>query len=572
MTLEEKIGQLFIGMTGGTDEAVLKEFLHKSKMGGMRYMNIPADEMWEQNRLAQKNSKIPLLIACNVESGGNGACLGGTNVGSEIKVAAAGDVKYAYKLGKICGKEGTAIGANWAFAPIVDLCRNWRNPIICTRTWGAEADTVLEMSRAYYKGVRESNMVCAMKHFPGDGIDERDHHLSSSVNTLSVEEWNESFGKVYKGMIDEGIESVMVGHIMLPSWQKKKNPDMKPEEVMPASLCKELVTGLLREELGFNGLIVTDASHMVGMTGRMARRDMVPAAIVAGCDMFLFFNDVEEDTRYMMEGYKKGVLTEERLSDALHRILGLKASLGLWNKRGEAVMPPKEGILTVGCEEHKKIAEEISDRAITLVKQVGASPLPLDPEKKHRILLVPLGKKNPIMALAGMGSGEDPMELLKSELEAAGFEVTMYESPMGKMMEQMANMKKEQLEKAVGAMMGHKGAYGGKESIADFVSRYDVVITAANISSFGGTVQRISWTTMKGGWEIPYYVYDMPEIFVSFGCPFHLADVPQVKTYINCYDGECSTVKALVRKLTGKSEFTGVSTVDAFCGMIDTKL
>ena len=572
MTPEEKIGQLFVGMTGGTDEEEIAAYLEKSKIGGMRYMNLPADSVWEQNRLAQKHSKIPLLIACNVESGGNGACVGGTNVGAEIKVAAAGDVRYAYELGRICGIEGAAVGANWAFAPIVDLSRNWRNPIISTRTWGADAGMVLEMSKAYWNGLRESNMASAIKHFPGDGIDERDHHLSSSVNSLSAEEWSESFGTIYKGMIDAGVQSVMAGHIMLPSWQEKRNPDMKPEDMMPASLCKELITGLLKEELGFNGLVVTDASHMAGMTGRMARRDLVPMSIAAGCDMFLFFNDVEEDTRYMMEGLQRGILTEERLCDALRRILGLKASLGLWNKSGEEVMPPKEGIEVIGCRKHKEVAEEISQRGITMVKRAEDAPLPMSPEKYPRVLLVPLGKTNPLLSVMGMGGDKDPANRLKEELIKEGFQVSVYESPVGKLMEQIAAMSPEKQREAVSAALGGKGAYGGKESIAGFVSQYDVVITTANINSMGGTVQRISWTAMKGGWEIPYYVHEIPVIFVSFSSPFHLADVPQVQTYINCYDGEEHTVQALVQKLMGKSEFTGVSTVDAFCGFPDTRL
>ena len=211
-------------------------------------------------------------------------------------------------------------------------------------------------------------------------------------------------GKVYKGMIDAGVHTVMAGHIMMPAYQKFFNPSMKDEETMPATLCKELITDLLRGKLGFNGMVVTDASHMVGMTAMMKRSDILPNAIAAGCDMFLFFNDPDEDFEYMMNGYKNGVITEERLQDALERILGVKAYLGLHKKTAEEITPPEEGLSVIGSQEFKDIAKEVSDKAITLVKNIGDSPLPLSPEKHKRILLVPQEKESAFALMAG-GAG-----------------------------------------------------------------------------------------------------------------------------------------------------------------------
>ena len=153
------------------------------------------------NRLFQTYSKIPVLSAVNVEAGGNGASSDGTNVGQEIKVAATGDKEYAYKMGQICGRETRATGSNWAFAPIVDLTMNWHNPAISTRAFGKDPDMVLAFAKEYFRGISESGIVCAMKHFPGDGVDERDPHIATSVNSLSCEEWDNTFGKVYRGMI-----------------------------------------------------------------------------------------------------------------------------------------------------------------------------------------------------------------------------------------------------------------------------------------------------------------------------------------------------------------------------------
>ncbi|RRD94271.1 beta-hexosaminidase [Clostridiales bacterium COT073_COT-073] len=562
MTLDEKIGQLFVNMGSARTEEYLTEVLEKYKFGAVRYNPGTAEEVYEQNRILQENSKIPLLIAANTESGGNGASKDGTEIGCEIKIGATGDEKYAYELGRVSGIEAAAVGCNWSFAPITDINRSWRNPIISSRTFGDDPDRVLAMSKAYMKGFMESNMICAMKHFPGDGLDERDQHLSNSVNHYSCAEWDATFGKVYSGMIEAGVHSVMAGHIMQPAYQKHFNPQMKDQDTMPASLSKELLTDLLRGKLGFNGLIVTDASHMVGMTAMLRRRDILPTAIAAGCDLFLFFNDPDEDFAYMKAGYESGVITEERMQDALRRILGLKAYLGLHKKAKTEIMPPKEGMSVIGSQEFKAIAREVSDQAITLVKNIGDSPLPICPQKHRRILLVPQAVTNPIATiLSGGKSKKPPVEYLKEKLEAEGFTVTIYESMMDK-------LEKLPPEEAGKMMMN---AYAGKSPITSITDNYDLIIQVAHVVNMFGTVQRISWKLSKGTPDIPWYVHELPTIFVSLSCPFHLADVPQVKTYINTYDKNEHTLDALVEKLLGRSEFKGIDPVDSFCGLPDTR-
>ncbi len=227
MTLEEKIGQLFVNMGASRTEEYLTDVLKDYKFGAVRYNPGKAADVHEQNRILQENSKIPLLIASNAEAGGNGACTDGTYVGFPIKLGATNDPKWAYEMGRISGVESSAIGCNWAFAPVIDLLLNWRNPIISNRAFGADPDLVLEYGKAYLKGMAESGVACAMKHFPGDGVDERDHHLSSSANSMTCEEWDATFGKVYAGMIEAGVQSVMVGHIMMPAYQKHFSPGMK---------------------------------------------------------------------------------------------------------------------------------------------------------------------------------------------------------------------------------------------------------------------------------------------------------------------------------------------------------
>lgn len=178
MTLDEKIGHLFVNMGSQRTEEYLTGVLNDYKIAAVRYNPGPAADIWEQNYILQTKSKIPLLIAANTESGGNGAVTDGTKIGDEIKIAATTDPHYAYEMGKVAGLEAAAVGCNASFAPIMDLSRNWRNPIIANRTWGANVDQVIELSKEYMRGIMEHGIVPFAKHFPGDGIDERDHHLS----------------------------------------------------------------------------------------------------------------------------------------------------------------------------------------------------------------------------------------------------------------------------------------------------------------------------------------------------------------------------------------------------------
>lgn len=560
MTLEEKIGQLFVNMGSSRSEEYLTDVLNRYHIGAVRYNPGPAEEVYDQNYILQTKSKIPLLIAANTEAGGNGACSDGTEIGLQVKIGATDDAKYAYEMGRVAGIEAAAIGCNWSFAPIVDISYNWRNPIISNRVFGSNPEKVLEMSLAYMKGIQESGIAPAAKHFPGDGVDERDQHLSFSVNSFSCEEWDNTFGKVYQGLIDAGLPSLMAGHIHLPAYEQHFNPNLAYEDCLPATLSKPILTDLLRGKLGFNGVVVTDASHMVAMTSAMKRSEMLPTAIAAGCDLFLFFNDPDEDFGYMMEGYKNGIITEERLHDALTRILGLKAKLGLHNRPRETLLEPKEQALAkIGLPEHKAIFRDVADKAIALVKH-KQDIFPINVERFPRILLVNVKGTDGGFGKMVAGSQRSATEILKEKLEEKGFTVSIYTSPM----DNILKMSDEEQVKTI------RNEYSQKRPITTLTDHYDLIINVANVQM--STVQRIVWQATKGTPDIPFYVHEVPTIFVSVQCPFHLVDVPQVKTYINAYDGKEPTIELLVEKLMGNSEFKGISPVDAFCGYKDTHI
>ena len=566
MTDEEKVGQLFWQLTAGNSEEYLKDLMETYHLGGCRYNAMPGQMVLNQNRILQKHAKIPVFIACNPEQGGNGVCPDGTFVSSQVKIGATGKTEYAQAMGRISGAQIKATGCNMAFAPVVDITYNWECEETLLRSYGNDHERVAAMGKAYMDGLHETEGVyCCAKHFPGNGQDYRDAHMSNNINHFGYEKWMETYGKVYKTLIDGGMEAVMGGHIMMPEYMKELYPDITMDEMMPGTLCPEIMTGLLRDKLGFNGMVVTDASHMVGMTNRMKRADMLPAAINAGCDMFLFFNDPQEDFATMLNAYKTGIISEERIVEALTRILGLKAAKGMHKMAKEDLCGTDEELAAaLGNAEFKAVAPAISKDALTLVKYKDEGVLPLSPEKTKRIMLVNIkGPESPMSKLAaiamGAGAGKkSPVEKLCDRLNEKGFEAFIYESPLDKMMKEVAAGKPFNLNLY----------FAGKNAIADFVSGMDLVISFFNVAN-GHPVFGMS----KGGGEIPWYVHEIPVVGISVNKPTMLADAPMLRIYINTYDSNDDTLDALVDALlTGPEAFKGSDPIDSYCGLWDTHM
>ncbi len=564
MSAEEKVGQLFFQLTASMDEEYLKELMEKYHLGGCRYNPAPGRAVQEQNRILQKYAKIPVFIACNTEAGGDGACADGTRIGSGVKIGATGKEEYAHALGKMSNEEAAAIGCNMAFAPVCDILYNWENTEVVGRAFGNDPGRVAGMSAAYIKGAHENpGFACVAKHFPGNGQDFRDAHLSNNVNYFDEREWDETYGRVYRTLIENDLDAIMAGHIMLPKVARAINPDLEEDDMMPATLSPEIMQGLLRAKLGFNGMVVTDASHMVGMTNRMKRAEMLPRTINAGCDMFLFFNDPEEDFHTMLDAYKSGVISEERMAEALTRILGLKAHMGLHRKNRENLVPGEEVLASVlGKTEYKQMHRAISRDCITLVKYKDPDVLPLAPEKYKRIMIVHVkaaeGPMSFLMKALGMGDGSNPAELLREKLCARGFDAFIYESPL--------NVMRRQVE--AGEKPGLNLYFAGKNAIADFVKDMDLVITLCDVQS-----GRPAFGMSKGGGEIPWYVFEVPVVVIGCGQPTMLADIPQARTYINTYDAKEDTFDALVDNLLGGAQtFKGRDPIDSFCGLFDARL
>ena len=566
MTDDEKVGQLFWQLTAGNSEEYLQELMEKYHLGGCRYNGMPGQMVLNQNRILQKYAKIPVFIACNPEQGGNGVCPDGTFVSSQIKIGATGKTEYARAMGQISGAQIKATGCNMAFAPVVDITYNWECEEVLFRAYGNDPKMVAQMGKAYMDGIHETPGVFACaKHFPGNGQDYRDAHISNNVNHFGHDDWMASYGHVYKTLIDGGLDAIMGGHILMPTFMEEINPNITPDTIMPGTLCKEIMTDLLRGELGFNGMVVTDASHMVGMTNRMKRADMLPAAINAGCDMFLFFNDPAEDFEIMRNAYKNGVISEERMVEALTRILGLKAAKGMHKKSVDELCGRDEELAeALQNPEYKKVAPAISKDALTLVKYKDEGVLPLDPNKTKRIMIVHIkGAPNPMMALAaaamgGGGNKKTPAEKLRDRLIEKGFDAYIYVSPLEKIQQMIAAGEKPSLNLY----------FAGKHAISDFTAENDLVISLLDVAN-----GHPSFGLSKGGGEIPWYVHELPVVGISVNKPTMLADVPMLRTYINTYDSNDDTMDALVDALVaGPDAFKGTDPIDAYCGMYDTHM
>lgn len=559
---EEKVGQLFFQLTQSKEEEYIKNLADTYHLGGYRYNPGHPMDLQNQNRFIQKYTKVPAFIACNTEQGGDGAVPGGTFIGSGVKIGATRNLDYARALGKMSNEEAKIIGCNMAFAPVCDIGYNWQNTECINRAFGNDPKLVADMSVQYLEGAHElEGFACAAKHFPGNGLDFRDAHTANNINNLSVEEWDASYGHVYKSLIDAGLDAIMGGHIMMPTYTKALNPDIKDDDMMPATLSYDLMTTLLRDKLGFNGMVVTDASHMVAMTDRMKREDMLPLAINAGCDMFLFFNDPEEDFATMCNAYKNGIISEERMTEALTRIIGLKAKMGLHKMDREAMVPGPEALAGLGKQEYKDMQKAISEDAITLVKYKDAGVLPITPEKYKRIMIVRLkpaaSPMDFLMQAMGFG-GQNPAEALKERLCAKGFDAFIYESPLDVMKKKIEAGEKPSIDLY----------FAGKNAIKDFVAGQDLILTVCDVAN-----GRPAYGLSKGGGEIPWYVFELPVVVVGVGQPTMLADLPQARTYINAYDTKDTTLDALVDQLmAGPDAFKGQDPIDSFCGLFDARL
>ena len=535
LTLREKIGQTqqerFNGFPDSKPETVERFFAENPQgslfCGGeiIKGSGSSADTLREGLALCQKWSKTPLLVAGDLESGAGAAVKSLTTFPSMMALGATRDPLSAYNYGRWTATEGRAAGFTWTFAPVVDLLRNWLNPVVSNRCLGDDPENVIALATAVIRGMQENGLCACAKHFPGDGIDFRDQHLVTSINSLPEKEWFATFGRVFQSAIDAGVYSIMIGHIALP-WLEQIAPGAR--RVRPATASSKILQELLRERMGFEGVIVSDALQMAGITGWAPYEERTLEAFNAGVDVMLW-----PGPRYIPlieRAIEEGKVTIERLDESVRRVLTLKARLGLCDLAADGSDPratPLAGskLAPELDTQVRSAAHDVAEKSLTLVRNERRL-LPLAPSKIKRILLH--------AAVNPTKGRKDSIDLLAELLRARGIEVTQIEN-------------------------GNCLDLWNLEDAGERWDAYLVVFSlqihqAKNIVRPVGEMAEVMWTLQNSDTTQP--------IVISLGTPFLLNDMPYLHTLVNTYSPSEGSLTALDKALFGEIPFAGTSPVN----------
>jgi beta-N-acetylhexosaminidase len=519
---EDRLRHLFtLILTGSNPEEV--ERVKRFRPGGITRFG-GADASAERALIASLNAALPapLLVSADLE-GSRLSLAGAAEMPNPLGLAALDDIEATSEVSRIMAEEARAAGINWSFTPVLDINAAFRSSIVATRGFGSDVATIERHAIKQLEVFQENGIAATVKHWPGEGYDDRDQHLLTTVNPLDMEEWERTFGRLYRQAIAAGAMSVMSAHIALPAFVRSMMPEAGVEAFRPASINRLLNEELLRKRLGFNGLIVSDATPMAGLGSWSKRSEHLPDIIASGCDVILFSDDWEADLSYLKAALADGRLSEARVDDAVIRQLGLKAALGLHRPQTEPAAVATEG--------NRAYADAVSRRIPTLVKDVG-NLLPLDPAKHRRVLVFAGDIVVPFL--------REPFRFeLPEMLGAAGFEVTLH-GP----------------DTVVEA---------GDFDLVLYLLGDETLLTRGRVfldwlkltGSFGNAMWR--------GW------HDIPTAIISFGYPYLLYDAPRVPTYINAYSTTDTMQRAVLDALLGKAPWNRRSPVDAFCGLEDAR-
>ena len=534
LSTEDKIAQIFCSMSLRDDADAMRDIVKRKPGAMLRYMGPDLEAAWNATRIAIESSEIPLLIAGDLEGGAYGQPYF-SPVLNQIGVAACRDTGTSEQLADVLAREGRAMGYNWSYTPVVDINAKFRSAIVGTRSYGSNIETIIREATTHINTLQKNGVAATAKHWPGEGYDDRDQHLVTTINPLSFEQWDQTYGRIYRSMINTGVMSVMSAHIALPSWVRKHFPDVKVEAFRPGSVSKLLNKDLLRDALGFNGVVVSDATPMAGFTSWADRETMVPEVIENGCDMFLFGFPDQRDLALLMKGLRERRLSEQRLEDAVTRVLGLKAALGLHKKSFDDLLPPIDKVrATLRSSGNLAVTAKAAEQTITLIKDVK-SILPLSLAKHKRIVIITEGLRSLLP-----GGEARTLNAIGDGLKARGFEVRQYDVTQ----------------------------------LPPSPTDTDLILyLVAQESMFSLSHIYIDWAKLHGGLfqALMRFWCDVPTVMVSFGQMYYLYDAPRIPAYINAYTALPVVQEALVRKLVGEEKFTGISPVDAFCGLEDAR-
>lgn len=394
MTLREKLGQMlmvyYFGVFTSTQSAEYKQMLHQvdeNHVGGVILGTIRGPLGLERAQIYptavimnefQRRAKVPLLVGADFESGAGQRIDEGTSLPAAMAIGATGDPALAYAAGKLTAREARTAGVHWIFAPVADVNNNPDNPIINIRSYGEDPQTVADYVANFVRGVEENGALATAKHFPGHGDVSVDSHLSLASVPGDRNELESVELVPFRSAIAAGVSSIMPGHLAVPAFE--------PDPELPATLSHNILTGVLRDELKFRGLIVTDAMDMGGVTSLFPPDEAAVRSVLAGADVLLLPPVPDAAMKGLEDAVKSGRIPQKRIDESVRRILAAKARLGLDKNRYADIARINEKF---ALPEYQMEAQSIADRGVTLLRN-SQNVVPFDSTKPMRVLLVSL--------------------------------------------------------------------------------------------------------------------------------------------------------------------------------------
>lgn len=551
MSMRERIGQTIVQhvehafgnrLQQGVTPAQAAEFLQRYPVGGLfiggeviRQASGTHEWYAELIGIFQQQSRVPLLVTGDLEAGAGSAVSSLTRLPGMMALGACRDEGLAYQAGKFTALEGRLAGFNWNLAPVADLAYRDASAVVGVRAASDDPAIVGPITAAMIAGMQEHGMAACAKHFPGDGVDLIDQHVGTTVNSLSEGEWWATYGAIYREVIAAGVRTIMLGHIALP-WLEPMNK-VKNRHV-PAAVSAKIVTQLLREQLGFNGVTVTDALNMGGFTGWGEYKTRIIDCVNSGADLMLWPGPAYIDV--IEEAVHKGDIQEDVLNRSVARILQLKWELGLVGKGAgakedqavEAVSVESAAALEVTELQQKPAltAEEITVQAKQTGAEIAARSLTLVRNRKG-ILPFASDEVRQLLVVKARSSSAHPVNHSMDEvitlLRARGLEVTVVEQfDAWNCLDVVREQEKER-------------SWDACLVLACFRSQ----LFPYSMRPEGESARAI-WAMQNAD--------SLDPVYVSMLTPHLLRDVPYADTLIDCYSTDSFTCDMLVKALFGE--------------------
>ncbi len=530
MTLEEKVAQMMVPrinsnyMSKDTERyQQVMEYVEDLGVGGITFF---AGDVYELATLAndfQKKADIPLLISADFESGVSMRIRRATLFPVAMAVGATRDPGLAYRLARATALEGSALGIHQNFAPLADVNNNPDNPVINVRSFGEDPELVGEMAEAYTRGLHDGGMISTGKHFPGHGDTDMDSHVALPEIPHDRDRMEEIELKPFRHIINKGVMSMMSAHIAMP--ELAESPEL------PATLSRSIMTDLLREDLNFHGLIVTDAMDMHGIDLHYARDEAAVKAVQAGVDVVLLPPEPRMAIDAVVAAVRLGEIDKEQVDESVRRILSAKKLMGIHEQR-ELDIDKVRNI--VGIDYHRDLAKDIATRSLTLVRN-DDDMFPLDPQDDKEILSITLAdRENQRMNIHSHN--------VSSTTEAIGssFNRTLSDEFVNVTTAQLDPRSNEQ---EIDSLMAK----------AEEVDK--IVLHSYAVARSGA-----------GELDLPEHVDDALQDLanldiqmgvVSFGDPYFISGVPDIDAYMAAWSANETTIQAVVETLKGENEPLG---------------